>query len=85
MKTLSNIIEELKKSKSERIKAVGTKRAADISESFDICINVIMDFAAQFENEIKKERVKAYYEGKEDGINETKSKLYNIIQQLEEL
>jgi hypothetical protein len=83
MKTLSNIIEELKKSKSERMMGVGTKRAADISESFDICINVIMDFAAQFENEIKKERVKAYLEGHVNGQNEIKDKLKDII--IEEL
>jgi hypothetical protein len=85
MKTLSKLIEQLNKSKLERTEAVGTKRANDITESFDICINVVMDFAAQFENEIKKESVKNYLEGHMNGQNELKSKLQSIIEQLNEL
>jgi transposase len=81
MNTLSKLIEELKISQAVKLTYAGLKRSKDIQESFDICINIVMDFACDFE----RERVKAYHEGKQDGKNEMKSKLNEIIQQLEGL
>lgn len=85
MKTLTKLIEQLKKEKGIRLQAVGTKRSKDITESFDICINIVMDYATQFEVEQKKERVMAYHEGKDDGKNEIREKLNQIILKLEDL
>lgn len=85
MNTLNTIIDQLKAEKEKRVLSVGSKRATDIKETFDICINIILDNGVLFEKE-KLEYSKIKCQKRVSEYDQLyKKSIQNIINQLENL
>jgi len=85
MNTLSKIIEELKISQAVKVTAAGLKRANDISDSYDDCINIVMDHFALFEKELRAERTASFKSGQHHSMSQFETNIKKVINQLTDL
>jgi len=83
METLNKILVQMKVEKLKQMLRVGSKRQNDIEESFEACINILLDFGALLESEKAKATNQAFKEGVEFEQQSNIEFIKKIILQLE--